>query len=77
MQKCKHHGSPAPTECDLQAAKAGELEDKFRKVAEGRQVDKELEIDSNPPVQLDEDDEGAIKGAYVQAWIYIPVKEVE
>jgi len=64
------------TECDPQAQKMRELEDKFRAEAKKSHIGGELEIDDDAPVKISEDFD-SINGAYVQAWIYVSIEEVK
>jgi len=64
-------------ERDAKAEQAAKQEAKFRKAAKAQQIDGELEIDHAAEVSPSEDDDGNIQGAYVQAWIYVPISEIE
>lgn len=63
---------PASTECDPQAKKAGEMEEKFRKAAIEKysKFNDDIDVDPDATVSLSEDSEG-ITGAFVQAWVYV------
>ena len=65
-------------ECDPQAKKAGEMEEKFRKAAIKKysKFNGDIDVVPDATVNLSEDSE-SITGAFVQAWVYVSIQEVK